>query len=690
MEPARQDPQLLSDLTMNAMEDYLRGLRRQGPLALVVEDAQWVDESSLELLRRAVDAPLTHRFALVLVTRDGDALASRFLDSRVHHLSLTGLPVSAVQSLAASLAGTTLDPTFLRRLTDQVDGNPLFVEQIVLALQDQGLFDEDETPADLPLPVTVEAAVQERLRHLDDAQKAVCRTAAVLGRPFLPVDLESLGVAPLVDPLVERGILVAGVRDPRSDTITFDFRNRLLADVAYRMIGDGMLTTIHGQVADYLTQARERDPAEVARHLDAAGREDEALGWYVEAARAAAARSDSRGVLVASERALAIGVPDASTRFTLRLGRADALRFLGRRKEQEAELGQATREAGDSLQRARSLSDYVAVLVRVGRGRQASAMAEAAVRAAVETEDPDVLAMALGRRAEALMASGRLRDAEASLAEARAIDASLTPWTSALLAEFGARLATLSGDIGAAIDGYARAAAAFRDCGDLRRAAANEVNLADRSNRVGAYEAAEAALRSGLANARRVQNRIAEAYATVNLAYAVILQGRIDEGLELVDDARRLAREVQDGRLDAWACLYRTQGLVHAGEVEAGRSSAAETAAAAEATEQPEVVVQALVWGAEAALLAGDSDSARDQIGRALAFRADLESMEEGEAQLYLTAMRVLLARQDPTGAAWARSEGLRVVDLQASRIRDRERRRHFLMDVGAHRTLRG
>src|SRR5207245_9315307 len=147
---------------------------------------QWADAVSLELLDDLVDR---HAPLLVFATARpelGESHPDLFAGRDVLRIEPRGLVTSDVAHMARAILGRDLPDAVVRAVAERTAGNPFFVKQIVLELGEGGALESTvaRSPDDLPLPLTVEAAVQSRLDHLPPAEKDLVRRASVYGRSF--------------------------------------------------------------------------------------------------------------------------------------------------------------------------------------------------------------------------------------------------------------------------------------------------------------------------------------------------------------------------------------------------------------------------------------------------------------------------------------------------------------------------
>ncbi len=686
---ARGDPQLMSDRIHIAMLDYLAGACVKGPVAMLLEDLQWADSSSLDLLDelfdRASDLPL-----LVFGTARPELLEQKpdlFSGREVTRIQLQGLTSSEITTLAVRVAGKPLPMDLLIRLTKHTGGNPLFVEQIVSTLREEDRLSE---AAELPLPLTVEGALQSRLDKLPGEERELCKRAAVFNRPCDALALETLGVADAakhVASLCQRELMTARVKSKTRREREFWFTTELFAEISYRSLAEGLRTELHRRVGGYLGTLPDVDPEEVAVHYERGGELVQAGIRYATAAIAASRRADSRSVLRCSDKALELGA-SPTVEYSLRMARADALRFLGRRPDQIKELEAALTCECTEVERARALIEKAVWTSRTGTATEALVAADAAVEAARAAGDGDVLALAGVRQAAALAYAGRAEDARRVLDEASA--ARVKPHTGALIWEWRGQLAAVVGDLGARREAFQRASELYDETGDPRRAAAMAMNLADTYNRVGAYQEAEAALRDALERLRRVGNRPGEGYAQVNLGYSLGMLGYRDEAIKVLTEARTIADSAQDPRLALAARVYLARAVLDRGSPQ---EVAAEAVAAAEEAESRGVrglAVTALTLAARARLAAGDPKGAHEAALRAMNLRDELGTVEEDEAEVFLTYARTLDAIGRTTDATHIIERGRQRLAQLADQIADPEWRERFLRHVVAHRELMG
>jgi DNA-binding CsgD family transcriptional regulator len=323
------------------------------PYLLVVEDAHWADEATLDLVRHLARRIHDCR-ALVLVTyRPEDTTAGHPLRIVVgdaatmtgtRRLDLSPLTPDAVRALVAEYAqahpdATPADPVQLHRVTG---GNAFFVTEALSA-------------GAAEVPSTVRDAVLSRIARLSPAARHVMDVVALAGsRPELDV-LEAVledRIQAMDEPL-ERGLL----RIAHGEVV---FRHELARLAVVEQVPAFRRISVHRQILAALRRRADAggtvDPARLAHHAEAAGDGDAVLAFAPEAAERAVALGSHREAVRQYRRVLryADRLPD--------LRRADLLWALG----YECYLTDLIDEAIEAVGGALELWDAAGDAIRVG------------------------------------------------------------------------------------------------------------------------------------------------------------------------------------------------------------------------------------------------------------------------------------------------------------------------------------
>lgn len=319
-------PEGRRERTLHALKARLLGLASARPLLVLVEDAHWIDPTTVELLARLTDAIVDARALLVVTTRPEGETG---LPARAHvtHVALGRLPRADVAGMVARLTGQAIVPeSLLATVAARTDGVPLFVEELVEALLAEGLPLDGPLP-DTAVPASLHDMLMARLDRLPEA-KDVAQLAACIGREFDSALLEQVTDIPAavlrgaLDQLTAAEILL---RRDGPAAATYVFKHALLCDAAYESLLRSRRRAVHARLVGVLETAPERAaPERVAHHAAAAEQWGKALNHWGAAGKSAldrAAYVEAIGLLgkalLAGAR-LGLGVDVAVTMIDLR------------------------------------------------------------------------------------------------------------------------------------------------------------------------------------------------------------------------------------------------------------------------------------------------------------------------------------------------------------------------------------
>jgi class 3 adenylate cyclase/tetratricopeptide (TPR) repeat protein len=257
--------EMLRDPTVEAVVAVLAALVAEGPLVLVVDDAQWATGDLLGAITQLANEVLG---AVLFVTVGrSDLLTATWWDRMPDVEVLPVAPLDEAASerlLRAYLGGAELDTETRDLLLERAQGNPFFLAELLHLLVDRGLLRRDgggwrltgQLPRDV-LPAGVQAVLAARIDGLTPGARTLLRDASVLGNRFTAEMLRSLEsrsddgddpVPSALDELVERGI-VQPVSGANEQNPHFVFTHALARDVAYAGIPKGERARRHATVA---------------------------------------------------------------------------------------------------------------------------------------------------------------------------------------------------------------------------------------------------------------------------------------------------------------------------------------------------------------------------------------------------------------------------------------------------------
>jgi predicted ATPase len=273
----------------------LQVLARERPVAIAVDDVQWLDAPSRATVayaaRRLRDESLTFIVARrVEAGKPATEVEDAFDEQLVHRIPLGALSLGALHRLLQERRGEPLPRPLLRRIHELSGGNPFYAIEL-----ERSSAGADE------LPATLEHVVQGRLKPLPDTTRRALAVAAALAQPSVRL----VGLA------VDGDVLEALTAAVEAKVVSLEdgvirFAHPLLASGAYAVAGPADRRELHARLGRALPDLEER-----ARHLALASAEpdDDVAAALDEAAARAAARGAPAAAAELSERAALLTTP---------------------------------------------------------------------------------------------------------------------------------------------------------------------------------------------------------------------------------------------------------------------------------------------------------------------------------------------------------------------------------------------
>jgi tetratricopeptide (TPR) repeat protein len=273
---------------LEEIADYLRLAAQERPLVIVLDDMQWADGASWDVLEYLVPQFDRERI-LVCMTIRAEELVGEPLErrrrlsrsERFHEIALARLSRDEMkQWVEAAFHRQDVGRELLAYLYRHTEGNPLFVVQLLRTLVDEGAIWHSGTHwewrpvSELRLPVAVGDLVSRRLGRLSPRAREVLTVAAVIGREFdvdLALDAGAGSEDDLLDAIdegVRASVLQAG--DERNSD-RYAFSHGLLAEVLREDANPRRLRRMHERVAQALERRSPDAHAALARHYDQGG-----------------------------------------------------------------------------------------------------------------------------------------------------------------------------------------------------------------------------------------------------------------------------------------------------------------------------------------------------------------------------------------------------------------------------------
>jgi class 3 adenylate cyclase/tetratricopeptide (TPR) repeat protein len=586
--------------TQLAFRRLLEARAEGRPQVVVIDDLQWAEPVFVDLVEHVADLSRDAPIFLLCVART-ELLDIRpgWAGGKVNATSLLLEPLGEEDcaTLMEYLGEGRLDDALRARITAASAGNPLYVEEMLAMVREHG------GDGEVAIPPTIHALLQARIDSLDGDVRVVMERGAVEGEVFHRGSVAELSPDPLRSDVgthlatLVRKELIRSTSPTFPEDEGFRFRHLLIRDAAYESLPKATRAELHERFADWLSthDLVERDeivgyhfeqahryraeldrsdqslPAlatRAAEHLDAAGRR--ALG-----------RGDHSGGRSLLRRAHALYPRPDERRLALVPELAVAMWESGELLEARVLLDEA-RNAADPVVAAMAsiVDDILDVLTTSSLTREERAARREEARAALEAAgDSEGLALYwwavageawhscrtaeaaaacekglliagggfTGRKSDLIWWTGgayvfgpisvvqgieRLSELQESFAETTILAAGLD--------NAKGRLMAMHGDVGVGRQLHLRAQQTLREAGMLTGAAGASMSRAWIEERAGDLAAAEDALREGMDELERLNDRAYRSTVVVNLAEDVHMQGRLDETRQLCALAREL------------------------------------------------------------------------------------------------------------------------------------------------------
>ena len=317
-------PQARRARTLEALVRQLLGLAAGQPVLMVLEDAHWIDPTTLELIEQCLDMMADARVLLLLTSRP-DHQPELAGHPHVTRLTLNRLGRAGVEAIVARLGGGDLPTQTIDAIIARTDGVPLYVEELTKAILETG---------ETAIPASLHDSLMARLDRIPEV-KEVAQIAACVGRAFdyallaAVADRSEPELQSALDKLAAAELIFRRGRPPEA---TYTFKHSLVQDAAHQSLLRSRRRELHGRIAGELEgqlyRGSETEPEVLAHHYGLAGNSRKAAQYWLEAGRRAAERSANLEAIqhLTKARDCLATIPESSGRVAREL---DVLMTLG-------------------------------------------------------------------------------------------------------------------------------------------------------------------------------------------------------------------------------------------------------------------------------------------------------------------------------------------------------------------------
>ncbi len=388
----------------SAVAHYLNALAAERPLIVILDDLQWADTATMQLLNFLLSqgagvSPFdsinsgNHTGAVpfyLMLYRTGEVHETHPLRGLIaalarggigEELRLQRLSEDQVHQLLVNIAGHAVSPTFAGEIYRQTEGNPFFVGEAIRSLIFEGKlkwtgerWKATVNLTELELPQSVRLLIERRLVHLSPDCRTTLTIAAVLGRQFSSAllcqarNLSEDAVAEHIDLAISTQILcslsdLSGRGDPTNNSQDVDlaFTHDKIREVLYQWLNPLRRRALHRQVAQAIETRYASRLSQyyytLAYHYQMAEDAERAVDYLLKAAQQAIsvyAYVDAAGCM-SDALELLIGEEERPRRATILRQLSDIYLYTGRTdKAIEAGLASSTlwRDLGEVLKEA--------------------------------------------------------------------------------------------------------------------------------------------------------------------------------------------------------------------------------------------------------------------------------------------------------------------------------------------------
>ena len=681
---ARHDPLLMNQHIRRVCELVLEGALAQHPVLIAIDDLQWVDAATLQLIDKMLQTLSERPLMLVALRRPGDRQDIDDLGTQYGktELILSGLSRRAARKLLRSMVEESSSDQRLHELIKHARGNPFYLQELVYShLDDQSRF-----------PDTVLALVQARIDALESRARRLLRAASVFGQVFWDGGVSALlgnrqQAREWMEHLCRQGLISPCDASRFVGERQYEFRHGLIREGAYAMLTEHDRRLAHRLAATWLRDHGEKDSSVLAEHFELGGQPDVAVSFYLQAAEDALETGGLDAALDMAEHGIACGATGRLLGMLYGV-RVDVYRWKGDNNESAETCARALEllprgsrrwfeVAGESAgswgridhwHRVESLAGYLCAGPKPNDDRIGWIIASTQVAsqlilgqlarpgfellAAVDEEVQDIDKLPP-------LAAGKLQLARA---------------TRVLVNEHGpASMLQVLEDC----------AASFERAGDMRQACLHRSNVGYAKMQIGLYQEAANDLRAALAIADPMELERAAYSARNNLGLALAHCGQLREARQAEEQAVQWYTSRGESRMIAGSHIYLARILLLDDDPR-GAEKAARVAVSILPERAPlKPHAQALLG---AALLALEQrDEALEHAVAAMESLEELGAVEEGASMIRLVHARALHAvgRYVEARTAIAHARGC-LLEL-AETIDNLEWRNSFLENIPEH-----
>ncbi len=566
----------LPDVRPHQLEEALARiiltLAHQHPLLLLLDDIHNASPEVLRILERVASSAPSAPLIIILAYRPlemrnqpgmWETLQALDRSALPHRLLLAPLSEEEKRLLIAQALGTDKNSPAVTQVAEITNGVPLYIVEVLRFLHRRGLLQRTGdglwvlTQPPHTLPPRVQDLIQARVQRLPARERRTLQILAVIGENVhedIALALLGPGLPTLFDMFVRLGFLAR-------EKGRYRFSHALVHRAVYESVPEATRRRVHEEVARHL---RDQDPVEwanVAWHLQQAGRIALAVAAYETAAQEALRVFAHEKALALCDDALALAenVAPSPTTCRLHLSRSQALMYLGHFARARSDVARALRDArrlNHPLLLAQGCLLAGRITYRQGDYRQAETFLRRAHRLAQTQRAPHIAAEALCVLSDVRLRAGKGEEAREHALTGQAIYRDLGATLGQAHAAY--RVAVVEMELGneeAARQAFQETLSLARREKSLYQEGAALNGLAILALNARNTTEARRTYLEVLAIAERLGDHNNRAMTLHNLAVTALMAGRIGEALRYTREVVPLARKIGSRHVHLLASL---------------------------------------------------------------------------------------------------------------------------------------
>ncbi len=285
-------PKSIREIFISVFSSIARGKK----VFLILEDAQWVDEATVQILQFLAQKEFFIGHAALVISLDqGESNTSlkRLIDQKIENdrgvvIDLPALNYQETAVMITDMIRTKLDDGFIERIFLDTGGNPQMIQEII-RLNLPLIESSNGKNIPLEMPGSVQAMLRHKYQRLTDDEKNILSLTAVSG-PQISIELLEMvsqinpnEIVEILDKLDEQGIL-APIEDQQQHTLGYGFIQKAFRDVILMDMSSARKRLLHRRIAHSLETGLAAEHriryAILAEHFEACGESLQAYKYW--------------------------------------------------------------------------------------------------------------------------------------------------------------------------------------------------------------------------------------------------------------------------------------------------------------------------------------------------------------------------------------------------------------------------